>query len=182
MSNYNPFNWYWLAEDGRIFSSAVQAIVPATNPGYVAFIEATAPTPWPRDDNGNQTSDELGKVLAPYGMFSDLTSYAADRRWRAEIGGIEVGGMPVATDDRSKQMILGARIAADADATFVTRWAVGDQTFALNAEQIIAISNAVLAHVNACFVAFSTLAAAISATPPTVTTRAQITTAFAAIQ
>ncbi len=42
---------------------------------------------------------------------SALVAYAADKRWRVETGGISVGGIDVATDDRSKLMImaLGSR-------------------------------------------------------------------------
>lgn len=43
---------------------------------------------------------------------ADLLSYAADKRWQVETGGLVIGGVPVATDDRSKIMIIGARVKA----------------------------------------------------------------------
>ncbi|MDU8502973.1 hypothetical protein RYB01_27840, partial [Pseudomonas syringae] len=55
-------------------------------------------------------------------LKSSLLVYAADKRWRVETGGIVVGGMSVATDDRSKLMITGARVKADKDAAFTTNW------------------------------------------------------------
>lgn len=89
---------------------------------------------------------------------------AATKRWQVETGGILVGGIPVHTDDRSKLMITGARIKADADANFTTQWVTADGTIVpLAAAQIVAIADAVLAHVDACFAAFATLAAAINA-------------------
>lgn len=102
-----------------------------------------------------------------------LLAYAADRRWRCETGGIVVGGVPVATDDRSKVMIMGARIKADADASYELRWKGADGAFLLiGAGQIIAISNAVLAHVDACFAVEADVVAGIEA--GTVSTFAQI--------
>lgn len=94
----------------------------------------------------------------------DLYAYAADKRWRVETGDVSVGGMTVATDDRSKVMIMGARIKADADPDYVVGWKGADGNFVeLSAPQIIAVSDAVLAHVDACFAAEASVAAAITA-------------------
>ncbi|MFD2677988.1 DUF4376 domain-containing protein [Camelimonas lactis] len=104
---------------------------------------------------------------------ADLAAYAADKRWQAETGGITVAGVPVATDDRSKTMIMGARIKADADSSYTVGWKGADGSFvSLTAPQIIAISDAVLAHVDACFAAEAAVAAAI--TDGTVTTTQQV--------
>lgn len=107
-----------------------------------------------------------------------LIAYAADARWRKEVGGIIVGGVPVATDDRSKQMILGARLAAEADSGFTTPWVGSDGSInTLNAAQVVAISNAVLAHVAGCFATFATVKADIDTGD--ITTREEIDAAFA---
>lgn len=85
-----------------------------------------------------------------------LLAYAADRRWRIEVGGIVIAGVPIATDDRSKIMIMGARVAAAANPDWETVWHGADgQTYPLNAAAMIAISNAVEAHVNATFATFA---------------------------
>lgn len=85
-----------------------------------------------------------------------LIVYAADRRWRREAGGIVVGGVPVATDDRSKVMIVGARVAAEANAAWSTNWHGADgQIYPINASDMIAISAAVEAHINSCFAIFA---------------------------
>ncbi|MGV2980689.1 DUF4376 domain-containing protein [Camelimonas sp. ID_303_24] len=92
-----------------------------------------------------------------------LTEIAADKRWQIETGGITVGGVPVATDDRSKTMIMGARIKADADPDYSVGWKGADGSFvSLAAPEIIAISDAVLAHVDACFAAEAAVTAAIA--------------------
>lgn len=65
---YNPFDWYWLNEDGRIYSSARQAVIPHDDPTFLAWKnEDRVPTAWPRDLSGNQTDEALREVLTPLG-------------------------------------------------------------------------------------------------------------------
>lgn len=107
-----------------------------------------------------------------------LKAYAADLRWRREIGGILVAGLPVATDDRSKMMILGARVAAAANPDWVTVWHGADGgSYPINAAAMVAISDAVQAHVNQWFATFSIVDAAI--VTGEITTKAEIDAAFA---
>lgn len=109
----------------------------------------------------------------------ELTSHAAAVRWQKEIGGIVVGGVPIATDDRSKQMIIGARLAADADPNWSTQWVSADgSVHTVNAATMIAISDAVQAHVNACFVIYADVKSDIDAGD--ITTTQEIDAAFAA--
>lgn len=82
---------------------------------------------------------------------TDKLAALAERRWLVETGGITVAGRRITTDDRSKTLIHGARTAADKDAAFSTRFKIGGQSVLLTAPEIIAISDAVLAHVAACF-------------------------------
>lgn len=109
---------------------------------------------WRKDGNS---------YLPPAPLAVDLYAYAADKRWRIETGGITVGGVPVATDDRSKTMIMGARIKADADPNYTVGWKTEAGFVTLNATQIVAISDAVLAHVDACFDAEAAVLAGIDA-------------------
>lgn len=97
-------------------------------------------------------------------LKAERLAATAERRWQAETGGISVAGIDVRTDDRSKLMLTGARVKAAADAGFETQWVTADgQIVPLAAAQIIAISDAVLAHVDLCFAHFAGLAAAIAA-------------------
>jgi hypothetical protein len=110
---------------------------------------------------------------------ADLVAYAADRRWRQEVGGITVAGVPVATDDRSKLMITGARVAAMADSGWSTVWHGADgNTYPVDAPAMVAISNAVQAHVNGGFATFALVKAAIES--GTITTLAEVDASFAA--
>lgn len=110
---------------------------------------------------------------------ASLIAHAADVRWRKEVGGVTVAGLPVATDDRSKQMIIGARIAADFDADWTTQWVGADGSiYPIDAAAIVAISDAVQAHVNACFAAYASVKADIDG--GIITTTAEIDAAFAA--
>lgn len=78
----------------------------------------------------------------------------------------------MATDDRSKLMITGARVKADKDAAFTTNWKTPAGFVEIDAATIIAISNAVLDHVDASFAIEGAVLAGIEA--GTITTQAQI--------
>ena len=76
----------------------------------------------------------------------------ADLRWRHETGGTVVGGTPIKTDAASTGKITAAYVQAKADAGFTVNWKVATGFFAtLDAATIIAIGDAVTAHVQACF-------------------------------
>jgi hypothetical protein len=114
----------------------------------------------------------------PPATATQLRAAAADARWRRETGGITVSGIPVHTDDRSKMMLMGARIQATAAPGFSTQWKGADGQFVtLDAATIGALSDAVLAHVDACFAREQEVLAAINAGD--VTTLAEIEQAFA---
>jgi hypothetical protein len=106
-----------------------------------------------------------------------LLNYAAEQRWRRETSGMTVAGVPILTDDRSKLMIAGARLAATAKPDWTTPWHGADGgTYVLDAAMIVAISDAVSAHVQASFATFATVKAAIAS--GTITTTAEIDAAF----
>ncbi|QGA57780.1 DUF4376 domain-containing protein [Brucella sp. 2280] len=108
----------------------------------------------------------------------NLKDYTANARWQKEVGGINYMGMPISTDDRSKVMISGARVAAEADPNFTTQWKGADGSFAtLDAATIFAISTAVSDHVSNCFALESHVVAQIEA--GAITTTQEIDAAFA---
>lgn len=113
---------------------------------------------------------------------ADLLAYAKQKRWQVEIGGVTVGGLVIATDDRSKTLLMGARISAAADAAFTTPWTFPDGSEEkLDAPTIIATSDAVLAHVAACFDTFSAIKTKLGAKKPTIKTLDDVDAAFAAL-
>jgi hypothetical protein len=110
----------------------------------------------------------LGNTPAPAITLAELKEEAlkalADRRWRAETGGISVNGSPVATDERSQAKLVGACLAATLDANYSVQWKLIDGSFTtLDHDQIIAIAQAVRSHVQGCFDHEATLAGAIQA-------------------
>lgn len=114
---------------------------------------------------------------APAPTLPTLLAYAADRRWRREVGGITIGSVPIATDDRAKIMIMCARVAAQANPDWTTVWHGADgKTYPLSATAIIAISDAVEAHVNAGFTAFAAAKTAIESGE--ITTTSEIDAVF----
>lgn len=121
----------------------------------------------------------LAAPAAPEPTAAELVAYAADLRWQREVGGIVVEGVPVATDDRSKVMIVGARVAAEANPDWSTTWHGADgQVYPIDAPAMIAISTIVEAHVNSGFATFAQVKADIEA--GALTTRQQVADAFAA--
>jgi hypothetical protein len=98
----------------------------------------------------------LGNAPAPAHTLAALKETAlkalAARRWRAETGGIRVNGSPVATDERSQAKFVGARLSATLDVNYSIQWKLADGNFVtLDRDKIIAIAQAVRAHVQACF-------------------------------
>lgn len=78
-------------------------------------------------------------------------SLIAARRYEAEIGGIEIAGMHVDTDDRSKLLINGAALEAMLDPAYTMQWKTPAGFVELDAAQVLGVARAVRAHVQACF-------------------------------
>lgn len=80
-------------------------------------------------------------------------SALANRRWQAETGGIVVGGVSVKTDRESQGKLTAAYVKAMNDPGFaIANWKVAPGVFVqLDAAGIIAIGDAVTAHVQSCF-------------------------------
>lgn len=72
-------------------------------------------------------------------------------RWQAEIAGITVGGVSVATDRESQAKLIAARVMAKEDAAYTVKWKAESGFVDLDATTIIAVADAVRAHVQAMF-------------------------------
>lgn len=109
-----------------------------------------------------------------------LKEHAAFRRWETEVGGITVSGIPLYTDDRSKTLLMGARLRAQSDPDLIERWTAADgNVYPLTSAQIIGLSDAVAAHVSACFGVFADVVAGID--DGSITTHDEIDALFAEI-
>ncbi|WP_028164130.1 DUF4376 domain-containing protein [Bradyrhizobium elkanii] len=133
MSAYDPYNWYWLADDARLFASATSALIQSDDPAYVAWTQqGNAATPWPRDDAGEQTPAELQRALFPYRIHVDLKSYAFMVREQKELGGMPVTGIAGLTEIRtgpSTQTLLERyHSVAAADPQFTVTWVQPDRS------------------------------------------------------
>jgi len=138
--------------------------LPKKNGRYVTGAELDAwiqhMRPWPEEPGEN--ADEILNLVEPRPV--DILEYARNKRWEVETGGIVVNGVPIDTDDRSKLMVAGARLRAEADPNVIENWAAADgSTVPLTAAEIIAISDAIGAHVSECFRIYAELKARIDA-------------------
>lgn len=66
---YDPSDWYWQDDGGRIYASARYLDVAQDDADLTSWLDrGNEPTRWPVDDAGEQTDDALRSVLAPYGL------------------------------------------------------------------------------------------------------------------
>lgn len=75
----------------------------------------------------------------------------ADRRYNEEISGIIFSGMAIDTGRDSQGLITGATLASVLDPSYVCNWKTPTGFVELNASTLAAVSQAVRAHVQACF-------------------------------
>lgn len=67
---YTPENWYWLKQNKQVYGSARMLEVQAADASYQSWLaEGNQPTPYPKDENGNESEAELAAVLAAFGLF-----------------------------------------------------------------------------------------------------------------
>lgn len=118
----------------------------------------------------------------PAPTVADLTAHLSHIRQIYELEGVTVtvgqDALEIETDLASQAKILSARVAADSDPTFTTNWSAKNGYFHLNAAGVVAISNAVLEHINASFAAKRSVADQIDA--GSLTTLSEVEAAFAA--
>ena len=94
---------------------------------------------------------------------AELKAYAAQKRWQVEAGGIVVAGVAVATDDRSMALINGTVGYLDDGGTGPIKFKAASGWVDVDAATILAIKQAIGAHIQACFAAEAAVDAAIDA-------------------
>ena len=66
---FDAKNWYWLGSSGRVYSSAKQSIIDEKDKDYLAWkAGGNLPTPWPKNDAGEETDEALAAVLVANGL------------------------------------------------------------------------------------------------------------------
>lgn len=104
-------------------------------------------------------ADESGRpiliVPPPLTLAETVTAKKAalaTYRYDKEVGGLTLpNGMTVATDDRSKTLIAGARLDTMSDPTLLTNFKADSGWIQIDAATVAMISTAVAAHVRTCF-------------------------------
>jgi|GEM_PF-5861419 len=82
---FNPNDWYWRRQDGSLYASARLADVDENDEAYIAWLAAEAdrlPTPYPRDEAGDESDAELARVLSAHGVSiasADPRAYPLNR-------------------------------------------------------------------------------------------------------
>ena len=111
-----------------------------------------------REEDGRYIQAWKPAELTPEAWIDKI----ADRRYQAEVSGITLSGIPVATDDRSKLLISGAAQRAAREPGYTLRWKTYEGFIDLSAEQVQAMADAVADHVQACFNREAELQAAVA--------------------
>lgn len=146
------------------------------NNGYATVVQTAAPSVG-LDEIVTQDGVELvdgewrTKWLVSIKEYTagELSAYLSEYREQKVVEGITFGGLPIGGDDKTMLRVAGARIKADADPTFTTKW---NGVASLEATAIIAISDKLLSHVDKCFDAYG----AVDLTG--LTTKEQVEAAF----
>jgi len=112
-----------------------------------------------------------------------LVVYVSQKANALRDSGITVSGIPVSTDAKAIAYALGAKADAEANPSETVPFVVSPtQTVSLTSGQIIAIAAAVTAFIKACFAAEAQANAGLNASPPTITTTAQVDVIFAGVK
>ena len=186
MIPYNPFDWYWLADDGRLYSSARSGLTDASDPAYLSW--GGVATSWPRDDDGAQTDAALQEVLAPYGLALwpetlaqaqarlcqaiDAAAETQRQRWITPGAGQAITYLTKA-DEARRAVSVGAA-AQPADYPLIAA------EIGITADGLLEVAGAVLAAHQAWLAAGAAIEAARLACKAAVGTAADIATAEAA--
>ena len=134
---------------GTVLAHESGSYIIATTDGRTIGIPAASGDPSPANVEADILASEAPDLPA---IRARLRARATERRWQVETAGITLGGVQVATDDRAKTLLAGASERARRDAGFSTRWKGADGTWApVSNATIIALADAVFAHIDACF-------------------------------
>lgn len=115
-------------------------------------------------------------VIEPLQTADTLSAYASSVRWRKENGGIDVGGIRIPTDDRSKTMI--GRAARTSSSVASTPFIVSGVNYgSVTKAQFEVMDAAIDVHVATTFQTLAAVLAQIA--DGTITTTSQVDAAFA---
>jgi hypothetical protein len=171
-TNFNSTDWYWVvaADSTHVYSSARNVYVdPSTDVDYGNWVTATGglspyaaateaeiwyyTQQWMPAWLWNGTTMSQPAV----GQYTkdQLNNYNALQRFNFVNEGMIAAGVPVRTDDYSRNLIQGGSQLALADPTFTTQWYGSDgHWYTVDASQMIEIATTVGNHTNDCYTVF----------------------------
>jgi hypothetical protein len=165
-------DWYWSVATtaGMVYGSRRNIYVdPATDVDYGNWVTSIGESPYAAADeseiwdftfrfmpawlwNGTTMSQPAENQYYKY----QLDNYNALTRFNHVNSGMIAAGVPVKTDDYSRNLIQGGYTLALADPTFTTKWFGSDGNFYdLDAAQMIEMGKTVGDHTNTCYTVFS---------------------------
>lgn len=151
-------------------------------PSNVLYTGPVVPTVW---DPGWRRFTNLtaAQILVFQGFQQDLLLYAAQRRWLAEISGVNVAGIPLNTQDRDQSKIGQLKQAFDngtlPNATPVNFFDATGAVHAVDAVAATAIYQGIVDFVQNTYAVAANMVAGINI--GSITTRKEIDAAYAAI-
>lgn len=161
-------------------------------PQRVSGLNGALPTTY--DPAWQGYTDLTPAQIAAFQAFpQDLVKYAGARRWQKEncfvVAGITylsqnyitVDGIQVVAPAQNAGLLLGLAYWAQRNPGKTTSFTNNGTAVTITTDQALSICDGVTAYVQACRSAEALLLGEINATPPAVTSRAQIDAEFAAI-
>ena len=104
----------------------------------------------PDEELTTEQEAAIATYFRPYSLAeaqAEKKGELAAARWTAETGGVD----GIRTDRESQAMITGAALKAMQDSEYTCKWKTETGFVTLTAPQILAVANAVRAHVQDCF-------------------------------
>jgi hypothetical protein len=190
---FNAEDWYWFVggDQSKVYSSYRNIYVdPATDNDFGIWAASTNANPYPVGSEAEiwyYVQDYLPLYLWNGVTMSQpaegawykpqLDNYNATARFNKVNGGMVAAGVPVKTDDYSRNLIQGGMTLAQADSNFTAQWFGSDGNFyTIDAPQMIEMGTTVGTHTNTCYTVFQSNSAGI--TDNTITTLDQIDNAY----
>lgn len=125
-----------------------------TPPGWVDAEPPTVTAPWKRARWISSGWEEINwPVVVPLDQRkARMLDELAEIKWQRELAGPLFNGVRVEASDRAKTLVLGVRTRAKENANTARRWKIAPgQYVMLDAAALIALGDAIDAHVTACF-------------------------------
>jgi len=122
----------------------------------IFFSPVGNPEVWADKPAGYYTPEEWAALHPPHALTLDdlkerKKTEIASARYEAETAGTTVNGIAIDTGRDSQALITGAALAAMLDEAYSLNWKTENGFIHLTTPEIIAVAQAVRAHVQACF-------------------------------